>query len=76
MHGREASGLSPVEFDAEWVSFEEHPLVQRNANWMEKILSLKNQTVVIAVGVDHLNNDYGLLSQLQQAGNALERAAF
>ena len=76
MQGREASGLSPDKFDAEWESFEKHLLVQRNANWMEKILSLKNQTVVTAVGVGHLNNDYGLLSQLQQAGNALERAAF
>ena len=42
--------------------------MQRNANWMEKILKLKDQTAVIAVGAGHLSNDHGLLNQLQQAG--------
>ncbi|WP_299659170.1 TraB/GumN family protein [uncultured Ruegeria sp.] len=76
MQGLEASGLTPEEFDAEWQSFEDQLLVQRNANWMEKILELKDQTVVIAVGAGHLSNDHGLLNQLQQAGYTLERAEF
>ena len=76
IQGLEASGLTPEEFDAEWQSFEDQLLVQRNANWMEIILSLKDQTAVIAVGAGHLRNDYGLLNQLQQAGYTLERAEF
>ncbi|EEE38991.1 GumN family protein [Rhodobacteraceae bacterium KLH11] len=76
IQGLEASGLTEEEFAAEWEGFEDQLLVQRNANWMEKILSLKNQTVVIAVGAGHLGNDFGLLNQLQQAGYSLERAAF
>lgn len=76
IQGLEASGLTPEEFDAEWQSFEDQLLVQRNANWMEIILSLKDQTAVIAVGAGHLSNDYGLLNQLQQAGYTLERAEF
>ncbi|WP_299981973.1 TraB/GumN family protein [uncultured Ruegeria sp.] len=76
IQGLEASGLTPEEFDAEWQSFEDQLLVQRNANWMEKILKLKDQTAVIAVGAGHLSNDHGLLNQLQQAGYTLERADF
>ncbi|KIC41640.1 polysaccharide biosynthesis protein GumN [Ruegeria sp. ANG-R] len=76
MQGLEVSGLTPEEFDAEWHNFEDQLLVQRNANWMEKILELKDQTAVIAVGAGHLSNDYGLLNQLQQAGYTLERAEF
>ncbi|WP_299944058.1 TraB/GumN family protein [uncultured Ruegeria sp.] len=76
IQGLEASGLTPEEFDAEWQSFEDQLLVQRNANWMEKILELKDQTAVIAVGAGHLSNDHGLLNQLQQAGYTLERADF
>ena len=76
MLGRNASGMSPEEFDAEWESIEDLLLVQRNANWMEKILSLKDQTIVIAIGAGHLNNYYGLLNQLQQAGYSLERTDF
>lgn len=76
LQGLDASGLTPEEFNAEWQSFEDQLLVQRNANWMQKILSLKDQTAVIAVGAGHLNNDYGLLNQLHQAGYTLERAGF
>ncbi|SDW71168.1 hypothetical protein SAMN05444358_1011565 [Ruegeria halocynthiae] len=76
IQGLEASGLTPEEFDTEWQNFEDQLLVQRNAKWMEKILKLKDQTVVIAVGAGHLSNDYGLLNQLQQAGYNLERAKF
>ncbi len=76
IQGLEASGLTPDEFDAEWQNFEDQLLVQRNANWMDKILALKDQTIVIAVGAGHLSNDHGLLNQLQQAGYMLERAAF
>ncbi|UWR02061.1 TraB/GumN family protein [Ruegeria conchae] len=76
IQGLEASGLTPEEFDAEWQSFEDQLLIQRNANWMEIILSLKDQTAVIAVGAGHLSNDYGLLNHLQHAGYTLERAEF
>ena len=76
IQGLEASGMTPEEFNAEWKGFEDQLLVQRNANWMEKILDLKDQTAVIAVGAGHLSNDYGLLNQLQQAGYTLERAEF
>ncbi|MEX0308466.1 MAG: TraB/GumN family protein [Ruegeria sp.] len=76
MQGLDASGLTPEEFEAEWQSFEDQLLVQRNASWMEKILKLKDQTAVIAVGAGHLSNHYGLLNQLQQAGYTLERAEF
>lgn len=76
LEGLEASGLSREEFDAEWESFEDQLLVQRNANWMQKILELKDQTAVIAVGAGHLNNHYGLLNQLQEAGYTVERAPF
>ncbi len=76
IQGLDASGMTPEEFNAEWKGFEDQLLVQRNANWMEKILDLKDQTAVIAVGAGHLSNDYGLLNQLQQAGYTLERAEF
>ncbi len=76
IQGLEASGLTAEEFDAEWRSFEDQLLVQRNASWMDKILKLEDQTVVIAVGAGHLSNENGLLNQLQQAGYTLERAAF
>lgn len=74
--GREASGLSPEVFAQEWAAFEDQLLVQRNANWMETILALKNQTVVIAVGAGHLGDVYGLLNQLEQAGYSLSQAEF
>lgn len=76
LQGLEASGLTPEEFDAEWKGFEDQLLVQRNANWMEQILDIKDQTIVIAVGAGHLSDEYGLLNQLQQAGYTLTRAPF
>lgn len=76
IQGLEASGLTQEEFDAEWQSFEDQLLIQRNANWMEQLLELKNQTAVIAVGAGHLSGTHGLLAQLEQAGFSLERAAF
>ncbi len=76
VQGLEASGLTPEEFDAEWQGFEDQLLVQRNDNWMREILTLKGQTVVIAVGAGHLADTYGLLHQLQQAGYILTRAPF
>lgn len=76
LQGFEASGLTVEEFNAEWESFEDQLLVQRNANWMQKILKLNDQTVVIAVGAGHLSNKFGLLNQLQEAGYTLEHATF
>ncbi|EEX09938.1 GumN family protein [Ruegeria lacuscaerulensis ITI-1157] len=74
--GREASGLPPEVFASEWAEFEDQLLVQRNANWMEKILSIRGQTAVIAVGAGHLAGDHGLLMQLQNAGYNLTREPF
>ncbi|WP_299640600.1 TraB/GumN family protein [uncultured Ruegeria sp.] len=76
IQGLEQSGLSPEAFDAEWRNFEQQMLVQRNANWMEQIMDIRDQTVVIAVGAGHLSDDYGLLNQLEKAGYVLTRAAF
>ncbi|WP_298852518.1 TraB/GumN family protein [uncultured Ruegeria sp.] len=76
LQGLEQSGLSPKVFDEEWQGFEQQLLVQRNASWMEQILDIRDQTVVIAVGAGHLSDDHGLLNQLEQAGYTLTRAAF
>lgn len=76
IQGLEASGLTPEEFDEEWKGFEDQLLIQRNNNWMDRILELQDQTVVIAVGAGHLADSYGLLNQLQEAGYTLTRAPF
>ncbi|WP_170423107.1 TraB/GumN family protein [Ruegeria arenilitoris] len=76
IQGLEESGLTPEEFDAEWDSFEQQLLVERNANWMQHILDIQDQTAVIAVGAGHLGGDHGLLNLLQQAGYDLSRAPF
>ncbi|NVO54373.1 TraB/GumN family protein [Rhodobacteraceae bacterium B1Z28] len=76
LQGLEESGLTPEEFDVEWDGFEQQLLVQRNANWMQHILDIKDQTAVIAVGAGHLSDDYGLLAQLHGAGYTLTRAPF
>ncbi|WP_170607277.1 TraB/GumN family protein [Ruegeria arenilitoris] len=76
IQGQRASGLTPQEFEAEWEGFEDQLLVQRNNNWLQKILPLKDQTVVIAVGAGHLADTHGLLRQLELAGYKLERAPF
>jgi len=76
IQGLEASGLTPEEFDEEWKGFEDQLLIQRNNNWMQKILEVQDQTVVIAVGAGHLADSYGLLNQLQEAGYTLTRAPF
>ncbi|TMV09884.1 TraB/GumN family protein [Ruegeria sediminis] len=76
LQGLRDSGLPRAEFDAEWAGFEEQLLVQRNENWLRHILAIRDQTAVIAVGAGHLSGEYGLLNHLQQAGYALERAAF
>ena len=76
MQGLEDSGLSPEVFQAEWDSFEDQLLVQRNNNWMQKILALPEQTTVIAVGAGHLADTHGLLNQLEQAGYTLSRSPF
>ncbi|WP_050604882.1 TraB/GumN family protein [Ruegeria sp. 6PALISEP08] len=74
--GQELSGLSDAEFEAEWAAFEQQLLVERNANWMEHILRIKDQTAVIAVGAGHFSGDHGLLNLLEQEGFMLKRAAF
>ncbi|MGV6804246.1 MAG: TraB/GumN family protein [Ruegeria sp.] len=74
--GAEESGLPPEVFAKEWAGFENQLLVQRNANWMKKILTLTDQTAVIAVGAGHLGGTDGLLNQLHQAGFSLTRAEF
>jgi len=74
--GRESSGLSPEVFAQEWAAFEDQMLTQRNANWIEKILAIQNQTAVIAVGAGHLAGSHGLLNQLQNAGYILTREPF
>lgn len=74
--GRGESGLSPEIFAEEWAAFEDQLLVQRNTNWMRKILSLTDQTAVIAVGAGHLGGQDGLLNQLQRTGFSLTRAEF
>ncbi|WP_234999134.1 TraB/GumN family protein [Ruegeria sp. AU67] len=76
LQGLEDSGLSPEVFDEEWNDFEQKLLVERNSNWMQKILNIQDQTVVIAVGAGHLGGDYGLLNQLHQTGYTLTRAPF
>lgn len=76
LQGLETSGLSQEVFDEEWSSFEQQLLVGRNNNWMQHILAIQDQTVVIAVGAGHLGDDHGLLNQLEQAGYTLKRAAF
>lgn len=76
LQGLEESGLSPDVFDEEWNGFEQQLLVERNNNWMQHILDIKDQTVVIAVGAGHLGDTHGLLNQLQQAGYSLSRAPF
>ncbi|WP_170400582.1 TraB/GumN family protein [Ruegeria arenilitoris] len=73
---RKYSGMSPEVFDEEWGAFEQHLLIERNNNWMPHILSIQDQTAVIAVGAGHLSDTYGLLNQLQQAGYTLTRAPF
>ncbi|MDA7965773.1 TraB/GumN family protein [Ruegeria sp.] len=73
---REYSGLSPEEFDKEWSPIEQHLLIERNNNWMLHILSIQDQTAVIAVGAGHLSGTFGLLNQLHQADYTLERAPF
>ncbi|MEM1006900.1 MAG: TraB/GumN family protein [Pseudomonadota bacterium] len=75
-HGFEASGLTRAEFEAEWDSFEQQLLVQRNENWMRHILAIKDQTAVIAVGAGHLSDTHGLLRRLEMAGYTLSRAPF
>ncbi len=74
--GQEASGLPPEEFAREWSGFEDQLLVQRNASWMHKILSIRNETAVIAVGAGHLAGTHGLLNHLRQNGYDLVRAPF
>ncbi len=76
IQGLEASGLTPEEFAEEWDAFEADLLVERNNNWMRKILALQDQTAVIAVGAGHLADTHGLLNQLQDAGYTLTRAPF
>ncbi len=76
LQGLEESGLSPEIFDEEWNDFEQKLLVERNGNWMQKILDIEDQTAVIAVGAGHLGGDQGLLNQLQQADYTLTRAPF
>ncbi|SHF11045.1 hypothetical protein SAMN05444279_11757 [Ruegeria intermedia] len=74
--GRDASGLPPEVFAREWAGFEDQMLVQRNANWMQKLLALDSQTAVVAVGAGHLPGRHGLLNQLLLAGFSLTRAPF
>jgi len=74
--GRDASGLEPEIFDEEWSEFEQQLLIERNNNWMQPILSIQDQTAVIAVGAGHLSDHHGLLNQLEQAGYTLTRAPF
>ncbi|MES0863016.1 TraB/GumN family protein [Ruegeria sp. SCPT10] len=76
LQGLEASGLSETEYAVEWDRFEHKMLIERNANWMEHILSIQNQTAVIAVGAGHLGDDFGLLALLEQAGYTLTPAPF
>ncbi len=76
IQGLDASGLTPEEFAEEWDAFEADLLIERNNNWMQKILTLEDQTAVIAVGAGHLGDDHGLLNQLQAAGYSLMRAPF
>lgn len=76
IQGLEASGLTAADFEAEWQGFEDQLLSQRNDNWMQTILSLTDQTAVIAVGAGHLADQFGLLNQLQEAGYSLTRAGF
>ena len=76
LQGMEQSGLDPDAFDAEWQGFEQNLLVQRNTYWMEHILSISDQTAVIAVGAGHLSDHHGLLKLLEQAGYSLSRAPF
>ncbi len=76
LQGFEASGLSETEYNAEWDQFEQKLLVTRNANWMEHILGIQDQTAVIAVGAGHLSHDFGLLALLEQEGYTLTRAPF
>ncbi len=76
LQGLELSGLSTEEFNEEWEGFEQQLLVERNANWMQHILDIQDQTAVIAVGAGHLSGDHGLLNQLDQAGYTLTRAPF
>ena len=73
---REMSGLTPEEFAKEWSPMEEHLLIQRNNNWMPRILNIPEQTAVVAVGAGHLSGEHGLLNQLDQAGYTLKRAPF
>ncbi|CUJ84443.1 TraB family protein [Ruegeria denitrificans] len=73
---REASGMAHEMFDAEWNAFEQHLLIERNNNWMPRILEIQDQTAVIAVGAGHLSGPHGLLNQLQRAGYTLSRAPF
>ncbi|WP_170332015.1 TraB/GumN family protein [Ruegeria arenilitoris] len=72
----EFSGMSPEEFDEEWGAFEQKLLVERNNNWMSHLLSIQDQTAVIATGAGHLSGKHGLLNQLQQAGYSLTRGPF
>ncbi len=76
IQGFEASGLSQEDYDAEWAQFEQQLLVDRNNSWMDHILSIQDQTAVIAVGAGHLSQTYGLLSLLEKEGYTLTRAPF
>ncbi|WP_037309521.1 TraB/GumN family protein [Ruegeria halocynthiae] len=76
VQGQEESGLSPEVFNEEWSGFEQQLLVERNNSWMQQILTIRDQTAVIAVGAGHLSDTHGLLNQLQLAGYTLTRAPF
>ncbi len=51
-------------------------LTWRNRKWMNTLLNVHGDTVVVAVGSAHLPGNSGVLNLLKQRGYKLERAAF
>ena len=70
------SDLPAEETEALLSEFKTKLLDTRNRAWMDPILAAEEDTIVVAVGALHLMGETGVLNLLEEAGYALERAAF
>ncbi|MHA6264940.1 TraB/GumN family protein [Arenibacterium sp. CAU 1754] len=59
-----------------WRHYESNMLIRRNKYWVPRMMSVKGDTIVVAVGAAHLPGRDGILNLLKKAGYRLERAPF